>query len=253
MNKKQFMVFWPVIDFCLLAFLAISLYLSQNKAGLIIQYNIRTANILVVALIVIAVALLIVVNLLCAARYQKRYRAKQPPKPAPAPAPVKINMDSEGYVRGQIESFIPVRPRLAAELSACLEQLDGIDRMQSSLENVRSRNNAPFLQVVADTLDKAEFSIKENMKAIINITEIWNPKEAGDAAWRDIYEERKSLIVSIIGHNEDYLKQSAVLLTKATDLANRKAVTGDGDGELEATIKAIDQLGEMSGLKDRKV
>jgi len=162
-------------------------------------------------------------------------------------------VNSEGYVRGQLEYFLPIRPRLTNELSTCLKQLDGIDRMQSSLKNVRARNNAPFLQVVADTLDRAEFSIKENMKAIINIAEIWNPKEAGEETWRDIYKERQKLIATIIGHNEDYLKQSAVLLTKATDLANKKAITGDGENELEATIKAIDQLGVLSGFDDEKI
>jgi len=255
LNKKHFTLFWVIIDVCLLAFLAGGLYLSQNKSELIIQYGIRTANYIIIALIVAAAVLLALVNLLCAGRYKKRYHIRRAPKPRPAPepAPARIDVNSKGYVRGQLEYFLPIRPRLATELSTCLEQLDGIAKMQSSLEKVRFRNNAPFLQVVADSLDKAEFSIRENMKAIINIAEIWNPKEAGDAAWRDIYEERQHLIATIIKHNDDYLRQSAVLLTKATDLANKKAITGDGENELAATIKAIDQLGAMSGFREKKV
>ena len=253
MKKGQFIKVWLIIDICLVVFLACGLFLSQNKSWLIIQYDIRSANMTVVAMIVIAVILLVVVNLLFAKAYQKHHRPIRPPKPKPAPepAPARVDVDSKGYVRGQLEYFLPIRPRLANELSTCLKQLDGIDRMQTSLGNVRARNNAPFLQVVADTLDRAEFSIKENMKAIINIAEIWNPKEAGEETWRDIYRERQQLIATIIGHNEDYLKQSAVLLTKATDLANKKAITGDGENELEATITAIDQLGAMSGLNEK--
>ena len=252
MSKKGFTVFWVIVDACLLAVLAYGIFLGRNKAELIVLYDIRTASFMVPAVIILALVLLVLVNVLFARGYGKRYRVAPPPKPKPEPAPVKIDVNSERYIRSQLMNFLGIRPRLREQLQACLEQIDGINKMESSLGNVRMRSDAAFLEVAAESLEKAKVSILENMKAIINVAEIWNPKEAGDAAWSDIYKDRLKLIAAGINLNDDYLKQSAILLTKATDLANKKGLTDEGMNDLEATIKVIDRLGTMGGVMEAK-
>ena len=252
MGKKGYTVFWVIVDACLLAVLAYGLYLSRNKAELIVMYDIRSANFMVPAVIILAVVLLVLVNVLFARGYGKRYYVKPAPKPQPEPPPVKVDVNSEKYIRSQLMYFLGIRPRLREQLQACLEQIDGINKMVSSLGNVRMRRDAAFLEVAAESLDKAKVSILDNMKAVINVAEIWNPKEAGEPAWSDIYKDRLKLIAAAINLNDDYLKQSAILLTKATDLANKKALTDEGKNDLEATITVIDQLGTMGGIVVKK-
>ena len=255
MSKKGYKVLWVVVCACLVAVLAYGLFLSRNKAELIILYDIRTANAIVPVIVVIAAVLLILANLLFAAGYRKWYRVK-PPTPAPqAQQPgtqANVDVSSERYIRSQLMYFLGIRPRLREQLQACLEQIDGINKMVSSLSNVRMRRDAAFLEIAEESLEKAKDSILDNMKAVINVAEIWNPKEAGEPAWSDIYKDRLKLIAAAINLNDDYLKQSAILLTKATDLANKKALTDEGKNDLEATITVIDQLGTMGGVMGAK-
>ena len=250
MRKKRFVTTWAVVEVIFLAVLAGGFYLSRNKADLIIYYGVRTANALVIAVIAIALAALIISFFLFLGAYQKRYRRLRPQKPAPAPAPAqaKPDVNSEEYIRGKIEYFLGVRPRLRGELTECLNQMDSINEKQASLREVRTRIDAGFLQNVAESLDKAESSIWKNLLAIINVAEIWDPKEAGDPAWAAVYDEPRASIRSGLKLNDDLLKQCAILLTKGTAFANDKSLSREAENDLDATITVIDRLRDMGGF-----
>ena len=258
MGWKRFTKGRIIIDIILFMLLALGLYLSQNKADLIVMFNIRTANAIVMALIIIAIAMLALISITHLGIFNKSYQAARRANPAPGQGQGQgqagADVYSEGYVRERLEHFFKIRPRLHDELTQGLAQLDSIIDKQAALKEVRSRNQDGFLGTVAESLDKAKASIIINMLAIIDKAEIWNPKEAGDAAWSEIYDERRKQIHKWLNLNEELLRESARLLTKATELANDRDLASSerGKSDLLATIKAIEQLREISGLNEVK-
>ena len=248
MKKKRFLTAWAIVSAIIVAVLLLGYYFSQNKTNLIISYGIRTANAMIVAIIAIAIVAFAISLLLFSHAYRKKYR--RAPKPKPEPAPVKLDINSEAYIREKLEYFLGVRPLLHDELTECFVQMDSIKEKQASLAEVRSRNNAGFLQTVADSLDKAESSILNNMQAIINIAEIWDPREAGNPVWKTVYDERRKSVGDRIKLNNDLLMQSAKLLTKGTTFANDKTLSNAATDDLSATIEVIDQLRHMSGVTE---
>ena len=250
MKKRRFLTTWAIVDAIFAIVLAYGVYLTQNKTDLIIYYGVRAANVLVIAIIAIALAALIISFALFYKNYRKKYQLKKQPKPKPEPAPAAIDVNSEGYIRGKLQYFLGLRPRLREELTECLKQMDSINEKQASLNEIRSRLDVGFLQNVADSLDKAESSIWKNLLGIINIAEIWDPKEAGDPGWAPVYDERRKSIRAGIKINDDLLKQCAILLTKGTTFANDKSLSREAENDLEATIIAINQLRDMSGITE---
>ena len=254
LDRKRFLTAWAVVSAIIAAVLLAGIFLGQNKTDLIVLYGIRAANIIAASMIVAPAVILAVTFLLFNRAYRKKYRpVRQPklrPEPAPAPTPVKADINSEGYVRGKLEHFLESRPRLREELALCLAQMDSIKDKQSALSEVRLQNDAGCLEIVSDSLDKARISIWNNLLAVINIAQIWDPKEAGEAELSDVYDERRREIRARIELNDDLLKQSAILLTKGTSFANDKSLSrqADAEGDLAATIKVIDQLRDMSGI-----
>jgi len=222
--------------------LAVGLFYLQNKSELIIRYDIKTANMMIIGMILVAVLALIVINIFCIARYLKKYKIKHPPKPKSTLISVDADVNSERYIRGKIEYFLGIRPKLQDELNKCLKQMDSIKEKQASLKEVRVRNDAAFLHNVAESLDKAELSIWDNTKAIINIAEIWDEQEGKDDSWKDVFDEQRKSIMNRIGLSDDLLKQSSMLLTKGTTFANDKVSTDEAKVDLESTMEVIEQL-----------
>ena len=257
MKKRRFITAWVVVSVIILVVLLVGLVLSQNKTDLIIMLGIREANVLVLAIIIISAIALAVSFLLFLSAYRKRFlnTRKPKPKPKPEPAPAAAgtdNINSEEYIRGKLERFLDIRPQLRIELMACLTQMDSINEKQASLSQIRLNSDAGYLQVVVDSLDKVEFSIWDNLLAVINIAQIWDPKEAMDPGWVAVYDERRREIKARIDLNNDLLKQSAILMTKGTTLANDKSLSRQAEAvdDLEATTKVIDQLRDMSGIPE---
>ena len=254
MKKRRFVTASVI---CLVG-LATGLVLSRNKTDLIIVLGIRGANAFVLAIIVISAIALAVSFLLFLNVYRKRYlkagkpKPKPKPKQNPEPAAPQASINNEEYVRGKLEHFIDIRPRLINELRACLTQMDSINEKQASLSQIRLHNDTGYLQIVTNSLDKAKLSIWNNMLAIINIAQIWDPKEAGTPGWAAVYDERRKEIKARIDLNDNLLRQCAILMTKGTTLANDKSLSRQTEAvdDLEATTKVIDQLRDMSGLME---
>jgi uncharacterized membrane protein len=251
LNKKLFITIWVILSAVFAAILLSGFYYSQNKTGLIVMYGIRTANTMVTAIIVIAVIALVLSFLMFFNAYRKKYRPAPKARVKPEPEADVVDINNEEYIRGKLTHFADVRPRLRDELAECLSQMDSINEKQASLNEIRRRSNAGCLQLVEDSLDVAERSIWNNLQAVINIAEIWDPKEAGDPEWGNIYEKRRKSVRAYIKLNNDLLREGAILLTDGTTLANDKTQSSEGaKRELEASIETIAKLRDMSGTME---
>jgi hypothetical protein len=251
LKKKRFFAAWVVIEVVFAAFLLVGLYLGQNKTDLIIYYGIKTANNIVAAMIIASAAMLVLCFVLFFIMYVKKYRPVRQTKPEPAPA--KPDVNSEEYIRGKLQYFLGIRPRLRGELTECLKQMDSVNEKQASLSEIRRRNSASCLRLVEDSLGVAELSVWNNLQAVLNIAEIWDPNEAGDPKWGPVYEKRRGSVQAYIKLNDDLIRESAILLTDGINLANDKTQSSEGARrELQASIETIAKLRDMSGVTEVK-
>lgn len=145
--------------------------------------------------------------------------------------------DIAGLLKGNYDE----KKDLANEVKQAQSQIKSLRRKEQTIKEIFDLNDISY-NVVLDAVSETEQAITRNMKKLLNVIIVWDPKESRLPEKKEVYTEYRAMIESVLKRNDAILAKTDTLLYEITNYIDAKNSGAQDELELETTISTLRQL-----------